>query len=81
MTLQNTGNAFLTYLNSGIGFPLHKLLRDHVQCLIAFLLFAFYMIFINGSTPPTLKIKSLYYVQSPAILPIAQTAYSAISLY
>lgn len=36
---------------------------------------------IKGSTPPTLKIRSLYCVQSPAILPIAQTAYSAMSLY
>lgn len=68
-------------LNSGIGFPLQRLLNDHVQCLIVFFVVAFYIIVINGSTPPTLNIRSLYYVQSPAILPIAQTAYSAISLY
>ena len=52
-----------------------------MQCLIVFFVVAVFMIWINGSTPPTLRIKSLYYVQSPAILPIAHTAYSAISLY
>jgi len=37
------------------------------------------MILIKGSTPPVRRIKSRYYEQSPAIFPIAQTAYSAIS--
>lgn len=66
-------------MKSGNGLPRQRLLKAQVPCFTVFLLVAFWMILINGSTPPVLRIKSLYWAQSPAMFPMAQTAYSAMS--
>lgn len=79
-TLANVGMAFLTSSNFGKGLPLHKFESAHVPCLTVFLFDVVSIIFIKGSSPLNLRIKSLYTAQSPAILPRAQIAYSAISM-
>jgi hypothetical protein len=63
ITLHRTVVAFLTYflnknilftLNSGSGFPLHRLLKAQVPCLTVLLLVEFSIVLIRGSSPPDL---------------------------
>lgn len=79
-TLQIGSIAFFTNSKEGNGFPLHKLESAHEPCFIVFRSCVFIIILTKGFKPSHFKIMSLYVLQSPEILPIAQIAYSLMSV-
>jgi hypothetical protein len=68
-------------LNSGRGFPLQQFDKAHVPTFTVDFSLALDNIAVIGLTAPVLKIKSLYYEDSPAIFPMHHKAYSDTSLF